>query len=135
MAMWQTIIAHEKNGFPRCVLDTQIPRCCWPFILLTDKLNVVWIVFLRNLCPAIVHHDYLKLVLRKGLILVFFKTPKEETNPRKCWYHHRQFYHPYSLSDISSGNRRLKLTLCTIRISGITSPNLTSSNVGCRKTK
>src|SRR3990167_1145142 len=93
MFVGQTIVAHKKDCLARCVLDSQVPCRCWPFILLTDKPNVVWIFFLWNLCTTVVHHDYLPLVSCEGLFFILFQTPHQQSDTIESRYDYRDFYH------------------------------------------
>src|SRR3990167_4079378 len=93
MFVGQTIVAHKKDCLARCVLDSQVPCRCWPFILLADKLNVVWIVFLWNLCAAVIYNYEFPLVFGERLILILFQAPQKQSHAIVSGNDYREFNH------------------------------------------
>src|SRR3990167_9672691 len=93
MFVGQAIIAHKKDCLPRCVLDTQIPCRCRPLILLADKFNVVWIIFLWDFIAPIVDNHEFPLVSCEGLFFILFQTPQKQASSVERGHDHREFYH------------------------------------------
>src|SRR3990167_7801968 len=93
MFVGQAIIAHKKDCLPRCVLDTQIPCRCRPLILLADKFNVVWIIFLWDFIAPIVDNHEFPLVSCEGLFFILFQTPQKQASSVESGHDCREFNH------------------------------------------